>query len=79
MVRKCLKSPKNGQIQRIMEQTKDRALLERLHKAASEYFKAENEFRRNACGKTWDAKVEADRIITITMSEVGRYLHETKK
>ncbi len=54
-------------------------MLKRLHKAASEYFKAENEFRRNACGKTWDAKVEADRTITITMSEVGRYLHGIKK
>lgn len=57
-----------------MKKTMDRILLEKLHKAVAEYFEAENAFRRNACGETWDAKVEADRIITITMSEVKGYL-----
>ena len=57
-----------------MKKTMDRILLEKLHKAAAEYFAAENAFRRNANDKTWDAKREADRIITITMSKVKGYL-----
>lgn len=57
---------------------KDKELLKELYSAVTKYFNAENEFRRNANEKTWEAKKEADRIITVTTAEVTKYLKQKK-
>lgn len=62
-----------------MDKTKDRALLEELHKAISDYFAAENKFRSNPNERTWDARKDADFRITAVVSKVGMYLHRKKK
>lgn len=59
-----------------MSKTQDRKLLEDLHSAITKYFSAENAFRRDANGKTWAAKVEADNRLTIITAKVSTYLKQ---
>ena len=59
-----------------MNKSKDRKLLEDLHLAVTNYFNAENNFRRNASEKTWDAKKEADTKMIKIMSRVGIHLKQ---
>lgn len=62
-----------------MDRTKDRTLLEELHKAICDYFAAENKFRRNPKERTWEARKDADFRITAVVSKVGMHLHGKKK
>lgn len=57
-----------------MGKSEDRKLLQDLHAAITKYFSAENAWRRDANGKTWAAKVEADNRLTIITARVSAYL-----
>ena len=59
-----------------MGKTTDRILLEKLHKAITNYFNAENGFRRAPSSSAWEAKKEADRVLTITTAEVTKHLKQ---
>lgn len=59
-----------------MGKTHDVILLEKLHKAITNYFDAENNFRRAPSLSAWEAKKEADRMLTITTAEVTKYLKQ---
>lgn len=53
---------------------KDKELLKELYSAVTKYFNAENGFRRTANEKTWEAKKEADRVLTVTVAKIREYL-----
>jgi hypothetical protein len=53
---------------------KDKELLRKLYSAVVKYFNAENGFRRKPDEKTWEAKKEADRVLTVTVAEIREYL-----
>lgn len=55
---------------------KDKELLRKLYSAVVKYFNAENAFRRDANDKTWNKRVEADRVLTVTVAEVTEYLKQ---
>lgn len=61
-----------------MSETREQALLKKLHKAVSKYFKAENNFRAKPSKETWDTRTECDAKLCGVMTEVGYYLKSIK-
>lgn len=55
------------------------ALLKKLYRVVTAYFKAENNFRANPPRETWVAKVDCDRRRCGVMAEIGYYLKSIEK
>ena len=54
----------------------DKKMLKKLYGAIIDYFHYENEFRGNPSKKTWDKRVDADRVLTVTVAEARSYLRD---
>lgn len=55
------------------------ALLKKLYRKVTAYFKAENNFMENPSHDTWCAKVDCDRRLCGVMTEIGYYLKSIEK
>lgn len=54
----------------------DKKMLNKLYGAIIDYFHYENEFRSKPSKRAWDKRVEADRILTITIAKVREHIKD---